>query len=77
MPHFDEDDRDDVYEKDSKEYKENQNDDEGMEIDVNDDQVCIQFVNLLKYIPHKADFPPIYLLIKYLNSSVSKYFPRC
>ena len=39
MPHFDEDDRDDVYEKDSKESKENQNDDEGMEIDVNDDQV--------------------------------------
>ena len=40
MPHFDEDDRDEVFEKDSKESKENG---EEMDVDVDDDQVNILF----------------------------------
>ena len=32
---------------------------------------------LLKYIPHKVDVPPIYLLIKKSHSSESRYFSRC
>ena len=31
----------------------------------------------LKYIPHKADVPPIYLLIKRSHSSGLKRFSRC
>ena len=31
----------------------------------------------LKYIPHKADVPRIYLLIKHSHSSGSEYFSRC
>ena len=31
----------------------------------------------LKYIPHKADVPPIYLFIKQSHSSGSKYFSMC
>ena len=31
----------------------------------------------LKYIPQKAETPPIYLLIKHSHSSGSKYFSRC
>ena len=30
----------------------------------------------VKYIPHKAEVPPIYLLIKHLHSIGSKYFSR-
>ena len=40
MPHFDEDDRDEVFEKDSKESKVNG---EEMNVDVDDDQVNILF----------------------------------
>ena len=36
-------------------------------------EVCI----LLKYIPHKADVPLIYLLIKHSHLGGSKYFSRC
>ena len=32
---------------------------------------------LLKYVPHEADVPPIYLLIKHSHSIWSKYFLRC
>ena len=31
----------------------------------------------LKYVPHKADVPPIYLLMKHSHSSGSEYFSRC
>ena len=31
----------------------------------------------LKYIPHKEDVTPIYLLIKHSHLSGSKYFSRC
>ena len=39
MPHFDEDDRDEVFEKDSKESKEFKENGEEMDVDVDDDQV--------------------------------------
>ena len=39
MPHFDEDDRDEVFEKDSKESKEFKENGEEMEVDVDDEQV--------------------------------------
>ena len=41
MPHFDEDDRDEVFEKDSKESKEFKENGEEMDVDVDDDQVNI------------------------------------
>ena len=41
MPHFDEDDRDEVFEKDSKESKEFKENGEEMEVDVDDEQVNI------------------------------------
>ena len=33
-------------------------------------------LNILKYVPHNADLPPIYLLIKHSHSSGSEYFSR-
>ena len=44
MPHFDEDDRDEVFEKDSKESKEFKENGEEMEVDVDDEQVIIGLV---------------------------------
>ena len=41
MPHFDEDDRDEVFEKDSKESKEFKENGEEMDVDVDDEQVNI------------------------------------
>ena len=41
MPHFDEDDREEVFEKDSKESKEFKENGEEMDVDVDDDQVNI------------------------------------
>ena len=48
MPHFDEDDRDEVFEKDSKESKEFKENGEEMEVDVDDEQVNIWGFLLLK-----------------------------
>ena len=48
MPHFDEDDRDEVFEKDSKESKEFKENGEEMDVDVDDEQVNICLVFTLK-----------------------------
>ena len=37
----------------------------------------IDISTYIKYIPHKADVPPIYLLIRHSHSNGSKYFLRC